>query len=135
MKSLTILLYLLTILPVHDWEDINILQVNRLPARASFRSEPVREVSLDGTWKFKYSPTFSQVDERFMEETGPVGEWGNIKVPGDWELQGYGYPFYVDVGYGFSLPGKKIGNDPPHIPPQNSPVGQYKIKFTVPREW
>lgn len=135
MKSLTILLYLLTILPVHDWEDINILQVNRLPARASFRSEPVREVSLDGTWKFKYSPTFSQIDERFMEETAPVGEWGDIKVPGDWELQGYGYPFYVDVGYGFSLPGKKIGNDPPHIPPQNSPVGQYKRKFTVPRGW
>ena len=49
-------------------------------------------------------------------------------------MQGYGYPFYVDLGYGFSLPGKKIENNPPHIPEENSPVGQYKRKFTVPKD-
>ena len=135
MRSLLVLFYVLSLLPVHDWEDYNILQVNRLPARATFRSEPLREVSLNGTWKFRYSPTFDRVDNGFMGETAEVEGWDDIKVPGDLEMQGFGYPFYVDVGYGFSLPGKPIDYDPPHIPSQNCPVGQYKRKFVVPVNW
>ena len=135
MKSLILLLSALSLFPPHDWEDCNVLQVNRLPARATFRSEPVQEVDLNGTWKFKYSPTYGEADASFMDEDADTGRWGEIEVPGNWELQGYGFPFYVDVGYGFSLPGRVFEIDPPHIPEENSPVGQYKRNFTVPAKW
>ena len=45
----------------HDWEDVSVLQINRLPARASFT--PYIHIpgdsylSLDGEWKFHWSPT------------------------------------------------------------------------------
>ncbi|MBP5487601.1 MAG: DUF4981 domain-containing protein, partial [Bacteroidales bacterium] len=43
--------------------------------------------------------------------------------------------FYLDLGYFFSNTGKNIENKQPHIPEENSPVGQYKRKFTVPKDW
>lgn len=135
MKSLILFLSALTLLQSHDWEDYNVLQVNRLPARATFRSEPVREINLNGTWKFKYSPTVGEADARFMDKNADNQCWDEIEVPGNWELQGYGFPFYVDVGYGFSLPGKKIEPDPPLIPEENCPVGQYKREFVIPANW
>ena len=135
MRTLILFLSALSLLQPHDWEDYNVLQVNRLPSKASFRSEPVREVCLNGTWKFKYSPTVGEADARFMEENADDERWDDIEVPGNWELQGYGFPFYVDVGYGFSLPGKRIEADPPHIPAENSPVGQYKRQFVIPTSW
>ena len=135
MKSLILLLTALFLYPQQDWKNLDVLQVNRLPARASFRSEPVREINLNGTWKFKYSPTVGEADARFMKENADTKQWGEIEVPGNWELQGYGFPFYVDVGYGFSLPGKEIEANPPHIPEENSPVGQYKRIFDVPAAW
>ena len=135
MRTLFILFLSLFFGSQDAWQDLGILQINRLKPRATFRSEPLREESLNGTWKFNYSPTVKDADSTFVEEHKDVGEWGEIKVPGDWEMQGYGYPFYVDLGYGLSLPGKQIENNPPHIPEENSPVGQYKRKFTVPREW
>ena len=122
-------------MPVEDWDNLDVLQVNRLPARAWFQSEPVREINLNGTWTFRYSPSVDKADAAFMEEHADIRDWGKINVPGNWELQGYGYPFYVDVGYGFSYPGKKISPDPPHIPEDNCPVGQYKRKFSVPTSW
>ena len=135
MRILIAILYALAVLSSNDWEDRTILQVNRLPARASFQSEPVREVSLNGTWKFRYFPTVREAGTGFPETGTDTREWGEITVPGNWEMQGYGYPFYVDVGYGFSLPGRKIDPDPPHIPEENSPVGQYRRRFMVPSSW
>ena len=135
MTSLILLLCALSLSPVPDWENPHVLQVNRLPARASFKSEPTREEVLDGTWKFKFYPTAGEADPHFMEEDAATDGWGDITVPGNWELQGYGFPFYVDLGYGFSLPGREFLPDPPHIPSFNSPAGQYKRKFTIPSSW
>ena len=135
MRFLISLIYALAILNANDWENRTILQVNRLPARASFISEPVREVSLNGTWKFRYYPTVLEAGTDLPDERTDTRRWGEITVPGNWEMQGYGFPFYVDVGYGFSFPGKKIEPNPPHIPEENSPVGQYKRKFIIPSSW
>ena len=135
MKSLFLLVAAISLMPVDDWNNLDVLQVNRLPARAWFKSEPVREVDLNGTWKFQYSPTVREASPAFMDEHADTRGWGEIEVPGTWELQGYGYPFYVDVGYGFSYPGKKISPNPPNIPEDNGPVGQYKRKFSVPISW
>ena len=119
----------------NDWENFDITGINTLSPTASFVSLPEHKVSLNGIWKFKYSPKVSERDTSFWRENASTELWGEIEVPGNWELQGYGYPFYVGAGYGFSLPGLKIAKNPPLIPCENSPVGSYKRKFEIPSSW
>ena len=44
----------------HDWENHHVLQINREPARAAFTPFSVQKgdcsMSLDGTWKFRWTP-------------------------------------------------------------------------------
>ena len=40
----------------------------------------------------------------FMEPDFNTADWKEIKVPGNWELQGFGDPIYVNVGYEFVSP-------------------------------
>jgi beta-galactosidase len=54
--------------------------------------------------------------------------WGDIPVPGNWELNGHGVPIYVNITYPFP-------KDPPHIPHDDNPVGSYRTHFTVPAGW
>lgn len=119
----------------NDWENFDITGINTLSPAASFISLPERKVSLNGIWKFKYSPRVSERDLNFYKESALTEKWDDIQVPGNWELQGFGVPFYVGAGYGFSLPNQKIVKNPPLIPQENSPVGSYKRKFEIPSSW
>lgn len=123
------------------WENFDVLHINRLPSAATFLGYPSREmalkgekeatpyyVSLNGTWKFKYVPKVADRPMDFWQKGFDVSGWVDIKVPGNWELQGFGYPFYVGSGYGFK-------RNPPLIPADNSPIGSYKRNFTVPASW
>lgn len=125
----------------NDWENFDVLHINRLPSAATFIGYPSREMalkdnkqatpyyeSLNGEWKFQYAPTVSQRSMDFWKKGYDVSGWNDIKVPGNWELQGFGYPFYVGSGYGFK-------RNPPLIPADNSPVGSYKRTFKVPANW
>ena len=73
-----------------------------------------------------HSPAERPVD--FYKEEFVVGRWANIGVPGNWELQGYGVPLYLDEEYPFEP-------NPPRVPHDWNPVGSYKRKFTVPGSW
>ncbi len=125
----------------NDWENFNVLHINRLPSAASFLAYPGRTLamkgdmaaspyygSLNGKWKFSYSPTVAEAPDGFWEKGYDLSGWGDMEVPGNWEMEGYGYPFYVGSGYG-------IPRNPPLIPADNSPVGSYKRTFTVPANW
>ena len=45
----------------HDWEDNHVLQINREPARAYFipfgEKTGDRQISLNGTWAFRWTKT------------------------------------------------------------------------------
>lgn len=125
----------------NDWENFHILHINRIPSAATFLAYPQRELalkgdreaspyyrSLNGTWKFSYAPTVAASAPGFWKKGEDVSGWGEIEVPGNWEMQGYGYPFYVGSGYG-------IPKNPPLIPADNSPTGSYKRSFSVPSDW
>jgi hypothetical protein len=87
---------------VPDWSNLEILQRNKLPARASFyiydslKDALARDVSksktlsLSGTWKFKVSPNPFDSHGELNPPQPDLGNWGDIKVPGMWQLQGYG---------------------------------------------
>ena len=125
----------------NDWENFDVLHINRLPSAATFLGYPSREMalkddklaspyyaSLNGIWKFEYVPTVGECATDFWQVGFDVSGWADIKVPGNWELQGFGYPFYVGSGYGFK-------KNPPLIPADNSPVGSYKRTFKVLEAW
>ena len=57
-------------------------------------------------------------------------QWNDIKVPGNWEVQGFGTPIYTNHGYEF----KPKNPEPPLLPDEN-PVGVYKRTFRIPEEW
>lgn len=84
--------------------------------------------SLNGTWKFNWVKKPSERPADFYEPLYSTEDWGEIKVPGNWELQGYGVPIYTDSDYLFPA-------DPPNIPSDNNPVGSYRRTFIIPRTW
>ncbi|MEF9985867.1 MAG: glycoside hydrolase family 2 TIM barrel-domain containing protein [Bacteroidales bacterium] len=125
----------------NDWENFDILHINRLTSAATFLGYPNRALALkgdkasspfykllNGKWNFKYSATVAAAPNNFWEKGADLQGWNQVDVPGNWELQGYGYPFYVGSGYG-------IPKNPPLIPVDNSPVGSYKRNFSVPANW
>ncbi len=83
---------------------------------------------LNGTWKFKWVETPGQVPEDFWEPKFKTEEWDTIKVPSDWQMEGFGHPKFRNISLTFE-------SNPPNIPDYYNPTGCYKRKFTVPKDW
>jgi beta-galactosidase len=94
--------------------------------------------SLDGNWKFYWSSWPQKRPVNFYRLDYDVSSWKNIKVPSNWEIEGYGTPFYSNYHYVFQ-------KDFPHVmstPPVNyttyterDPVGSYRRNFKIPQTW
>ena len=123
------------------WEDPAINQVNKLPPHAHFipfaNLEQARTAekwqspmiqSLNGMWKFNLAQKPSERPYWFFKDDYDTREWKEIKVPANWEMEGYDYPIYVNVKY----PHKRT---PPKIQDFYNPVGSYKRTFTIPENW
>ena len=124
----------------NDWENLNLVHKNRMESRTYFVSYPEEELALtferglsknfrllNGLWKFYYSLSPYTVPEGFYEESFDDTSWDEIKVPGCWQLQGYGNPHYTDLIYLFPI-------DPPYVPTENA-TGCYRRKFYIAEGW
>lgn len=88
-------------------------------------------LDLNGTWKFKYHDTQAEMDPLIGNTTAEQAQdWADIKVPGNWEVQGFGIPVYVNTDFEFMTWNPK----PPFIPEEN-PTGVYFRTFEVPEAW
>jgi beta-galactosidase len=85
-------------------------------------------LSLNGTWKFKYSDTPEGTPSEFFREDYSDKGWDTIHVPSNWEMQGYGDPLFRNV----STPFKP---DPPRVPKEYNPTGSYRRTFNIPASW
>ncbi|MEG1573682.1 MAG: glycoside hydrolase family 2 TIM barrel-domain containing protein [Bacteroidales bacterium] len=128
-----------------------LLSVNREKARASFLPFKEEEQALkgiywrspyyknlNGKWKFYYSENPDGIPTCFADTTLDVSTWKDINVPGNWELQGYGIPIYVNQSYEFVSPGYPPymqAPNPPYVPKNFNPTGIYRRTFTVPEDW
>lgn len=125
----------------NDWENPQVVGINKEKPRASFFAYRSKDrailnqkmnspyfINLNGIWKFNWvvKPEDRPVD--FYKTDYDISNWKNIKVPGHWELQGYGVPIYTDVSYPFP-------NNEPYIPHDYNPVGSYKRDFVIPENW
>ncbi|MFT3786246.1 MAG: glycoside hydrolase family 2 TIM barrel-domain containing protein [Tepidisphaeraceae bacterium] len=98
-----------------------------VPALSADPRTSSRLLSLSGTWKFAYSLTAEEAPQGFETPAFDVSKWDDIDVPGMWQLQGYGKPWYTNVQY-------PIPVDPPFVPTHN-PTGCYRREFEVPADW
>jgi beta-galactosidase len=97
-------------------------------ARESLWEESDFYISLNGNWKFHWSRKPANAPDDFYKPEFNSREWDSILVPGAWQLQGYGVPYYVNSGYPFE-------KDPPFAPKNYNPVGSYLHEFTIPSKW
>jgi len=86
--------------------------------------------TLSGTWKFHWVRRPADRPAGFQEPGYDVSSWGDIAVPANWELQGYGVPIYVNQPYGWTR-----SPEPPRVDHEWNPVGSYRRTFTVPEAW
>jgi beta-galactosidase len=126
---------------VNDWENPAVFQINREPARATFlpfadKGSAIVDnyetspwyCTLNGNWKFQWSPTPDQRPKDFYKTDFDVANWKEIQVPSNWELKGYGIPIYTNATYPFV-------KNPPYINHSDNPVGSYRRYIAVPKFW
>lgn len=127
------------------WNDPEVNEVNRLPMHASFfafesdeaaragKASAANYLPLSGTWKFHWVEDASQRPVKdFYNVDFDDSSWGTMPVPGVWELNGYGDPIYVNVGYAWR---GHYENNPPFVPEKQNHVGTYRRSFTIPADW
>lgn len=153
MKKVSFFLFLLANILFADtlraatepWQTADVNQINRLPARADFfayesvekaetqdPAQSERYLSLNGTWRFRWSRHLSQRPTDFFTLGYDDSAWNEIQVPSCQELAGYGKPFYRNIGYVWM---DQFENNPPLVPEQNNHVGSYRRRFTLPAAW
>lgn len=102
----------------------------RLPYR--FDGFPRQEEQcLDGMWQFGYYPKGMPAPEEEAQLRAHAEAGGEIPVPSNWQLHGYGSPSYINTRYGFGEDSNQLS--PPQIPQQEQSTGVYCRRVTLER--
>ena len=96
------------------------------------KSLSARYLSIEGDWKFNWVPNANERPLDFFSPTLDDSQWGNMPVPGCWELNGYGFPVYTNIKYEWENEWK---SNPPYVQDLNNYVGSYRRKFVIPASW
>lgn len=128
-----------------EWQDPQVNEINRAPMHSTFfayedlesASVSVKEKSanymtLNGTWKFFWVANADERPTDFYRLGYNDKGWDDMQVPAVWELNGYGDPIYVNVGYAWR---NQYKNNPPYVPVEKNHVGSYRKEIIVPADW
>ena len=113
-----------------EWHDLQVNEVNRYAVHTSFPQ--ANRLSLDGTWRFLWVENADQRPTDFFRMDYDAKNWVDMPVPGVWELNGYGDPEYVNVGFAWR---GHFKNNPPEVPVKDNHVGSYRRTITIPADW
>ena len=120
-----------------EWENPEVNGINREATHATlmpyesfekasraqrFQSAYFR--SLNGQWKFNCVGRPADRPKDFYAPGYDVSTWKDITVPGNWQLEGYDIPIYVNSQYPFAP-------NPPFVDHEWDPVGSYRTEFAV----
>ena len=118
------------------WQDVSTVEVNREAPRTEFVTYTSEEKALtrdfsssenyqllNGNWKFLYYDSYRDVPASVTDPATDDSSWNEIKVPGNWELQGYGTAIYVNHPYEFS----PVNPQPPQLPGPMPKLGQHGV--------
>ncbi|WP_343593587.1 glycoside hydrolase family 2 TIM barrel-domain containing protein [Flavobacterium sp.] len=107
-------------------------------ALAANRHASAFSQSLNGMWKFNWVDWPQKRPVNFYKTDYDVSGWKEIKVPSNWQVEGYGTPNYSNFTYIFKkdfphvmgTPSEKYTNFT-----ERNPVGSYRREFTIPENW
>ena len=129
----------------NEWKDPNVNEVNRAPMHTNYfafetedaalkgcKESSVNFMTLNGTWKFNWVKDADSRPTDFWKTGFNDKGWDDLQVPAVWELNGYGDPIYVNVGYAWR---NQFQNNPPEVPTENNHVGSYRREIVVPASW
>ena len=128
-----------------EWQDESVNEINRAAMHTHFfayenaekAGSDVKEnsknfMSMNGSWKFFWVKNADQRPTDFWKVGYNDKGWDDMKVPAVWELNGYGDPIYVNIGYPWR---NQYTNNPPHVPTEKNHVGSYRREFVIPADW
>lgn len=126
-------------LPLHHILSPTVLELGRLPARATLQAfadeaEQVAGASrwrlpLDGAWSFQLVSAPEQAPDEWVTTNLPADGWSDIRVPGVWTRQDTGdLPHYANWRMPWDC------QKPPGVPREN-PTGLYRKDFELSADW
>ena len=128
-----------------EWHDTYVNNVNRFPIRTSFFAYETRDaalkadrkasanyLSIEGDWRFNWVANADQRPTDFFKEGYDDSKWNTMKVPGIWEVNGYGDAEYVNVGFAWR---GHFKDNPPEVPVKDNHVGSYRRTINIPDSW
>lgn len=128
-----------------EWQDPEINAVNRAPMHTNFfayenqieAQKAIKEdsenfMTLNGSWKFFWVENAEARPTDFFKVGFNDKGWDNLQIPGVWELNGYGDPIYVNIGYAWR---NQYKNNPPLVPTEKNHVGSYRKEVVIPANW
>ncbi|MFB3903896.1 MAG: glycoside hydrolase family 2 TIM barrel-domain containing protein [Acidobacteriota bacterium] len=136
---------------VPDWENPQVIGINKEDPHATFMPFPDRAqalselreaspfyMSLNGPWKFHWVPEPGKRPTDFYRTDYDVSTWKEIRVPSNWEMEGYGTPIYTNITYPFKRDAPRVTSEPSRnytTYTERNPVGSYRRTFRVPPAW
>ncbi|MDO6759988.1 glycoside hydrolase family 2 TIM barrel-domain containing protein [Tamlana sp. 2_MG-2023] len=125
----------------NDWENPSIFQINQvLPHTNLMPFNTVKEafgkdkksspnfLTLNGDWDFNFSENLDEAPSDFYKDNFNRKKWDKIKVPSNWEMEGFGYAMFRNIGQPYN-------SKPPLVPKEFNPIGSYYRTFTLPKNW
>ena len=128
-----------------EWHDMQVNDINRFKPHTSFFAyeniQVAREgnmkasenyLSIEGEWNFNWVEHADQRPTNFYTLDYDDKSWDKMKVPGMWELNGYGDPIYVNIGFPWR---GHFESKPPEVPTRDNHVGSYRRMIHIPDSW
>ncbi|MCU4677393.1 DUF4981 domain-containing protein [Catenovulum sp. 2E275] len=127
---------------IEDWRNPEVFRINKEPARSFFYSYESADATkaelpwsqsnyrlLNGNWKFNWVDHPDKRPTNFYKPSFDVSSWNTFPVPANWEINGYGTPFY----HSHACFDNKLEFLEGEI--EYNPVGSYRHQFEVPNDW
>lgn len=129
-----------------EWHDQQVNEVNRFPMHTSFFAyengqkalagditRSANYLSLEGPWKFLWVANADQRPTDFYKTDLSDANWKTMQVPGMWELNGFGDPEYVNIGFAWRY--QFDWKHPLNVPTKDNHVGSYRREIDLPADW
>ena len=144
-----------------EWHDLQVNEVNRFKLHTNFfpyaneaeaesgdMEQSSRYLSLEGPWKFKWVENADERPTDFYKPDLDDASWKTLNIPAIWELNGYGQPEYVNIGFAwrYMFKDQNVYNGwKPEYAPENATltsvpvkdnhVGSYRRIIDLPASW
>ena len=103
---------------IYDYiENTSVFEENQEEGHAYYQAE--QHLSLNGNWRFFFANTPEEVPQNFFATNFKDSKWRTIKVPSNWEMEGYGDALFRNVAAPFKA-------NPPLVPREYNPTGAYR---------